>query len=715
VALDRRRWDNGESPRLWPERIVCAAELATARAALSGVSSAAGMTPQLAGELARQGVWSVGRVLRYLAEQFEPGSWQQVVGVTLLAPLVPSGLLATMDDVLEAALRYQFEEYLAAAVAAWALRLATLGHVADALAAPLRLPKGHPRRGFVAVWAYAELIAYLPDAQAALALREALVRVARSDQADISYAACQLTKCVPVGRAVALWNLVGDDAVPQDLRPAVEAYRAGGRPTPVALLLHGLLGPARSTEPNPFLADTTTFQNPRLLEHGFVAAARWLPGEVAPTMRAAFAARDVSRSSVSVVDDLWSHTRRVALLPGLLYDGVLSVLPGDLVGEALEWVRDLLSGQDRLACLAQLLPLVDGERRRAIAEEIFQASTEDFEGLARAANLPYAAVPALAAGGAIDGLVDRISKTRSLHGLIPVHVAPLLDREGVRRLLDPASGVTDPYYRNALLARWASFGRAQAQWALDEAYAVEPPGELAGLLRAFLPAGHGAPDARAKRLRAWWLAAGGVNSGTAPSSWRPPTDGPYADVAAELAALGADPIDSDLLDLAMDLSTRMQPDLVPVILDSTRRLANPWPRLVRPVSSTGYERARASASSAYFPPMVPGWPTASMPGRRTSRAWSVRARAQPSRISCSMAGTSRVSARHTIRRCWTRGPRRRSPSRRCSTRTNSAGSGPSHSVHSRPSSTAAPWGRTYRLASPSATPRPETRTRRTGH
>src|SRR6185312_2267289 len=105
---------------------------------------------------------------------------------------------------------------------------------------------------------------------------------------------------------------------------------------------------------------------------------------------------------------------RSALLPHINYDGLLSVLPAADAAVACDWLPRVVSGHELLGCLAQLLPLLDASRRRAVADALFEAPTEEFRRLDRNRTLVRRAVPAIVAAGLADRLVGRIRSDTDL-------------------------------------------------------------------------------------------------------------------------------------------------------------------------------------------------------------------------------------------------------------------------------------------------------------
>jgi hypothetical protein len=98
-------------------------------------------------------------------------------------------------------------------------------------------------------------------------------------------------------------------------------------------------------------------------------------------------------------------------------------------------VRQVVSGHTLLGCLAQVLPLLDAGRRRVVADELFEAPTEEFRDLDRDMNFVLLAVPAIVAAGLADRLVDRIRSDTDLWSL-PRTLAPHLTEGQASTLLE---------------------------------------------------------------------------------------------------------------------------------------------------------------------------------------------------------------------------------------------------------------------------------------
>lgn len=555
--LDAARVGRGESPRRLPERVMCTAEVAGNWQAL-GTS----MTPALAAEFVRAGLWRPQRALSYA------GLKAGADAVVAIAPVVSAEQLPELERLVRASLEAAFySEMQAAVMGAWARRLFEFGRVDEALDAAFRLIGNDPeRRGFVELWVLADLTPQLEDDRAAEALARA-IDVLRETQGDLSYAACRLTQNLAVRRAEKLWP------AREEMRPA-EALAE-------ALYQRGVW---RQSITSPGLTeDAMHFADQ---SQSFAAVARWLTDEE----RSAFIARGLKlalrRSGRS--ESEWDMDRfelRKALLPGINYDGLLSVLPAADAAAACDWVRRVVSGHELLGCLAQLLPLLDASRRPAVADELFEAPTEEFRRWDRDPNLVLPAVPAIVAAGLADRLVDRICSDTDLFWL-PRTIVPHLTEGQASTLLEALSGRPGQgEARPAVLARWASFGRRQTIQAFDEAYAAGASNMidrgLRSLLRAFLAGDQDEEPTKIPSLDAWWrhaYASSHPESAYA-SSYRRDPQVDADDIKAMLEDIEPDPAGHHVVDVAFALARRITAKDVPRLLARARTLADPWLRL----------------------------------------------------------------------------------------------------------------------------------------
>ena len=559
--LDAALVERGEPPRRLPERVMCAAEVAGNWQAL-----ATSMTPELAAEFVRAGLWRLQRAFSYVSEHTRLTS--RVDAVVALAPVVPVDQLPELNHLVRTALESPHRDEQAAVVGAWARRLLELGRVGDALDAASRLTGKDPeRRGFVEVWVLADLIPQFEDDRAAEALARA-IDVVRETRGDLSYAACRLTQNVPVHCADELW-------------------RAGEEMRPVEALAVALLGGR----------DWRSITSPDLMRYAmdfksqakaFVAVARWLTDQE----RSAFIARGLelalgtprwveSAQEAALTSEMNQSFLREALLPAFDYDGLLSVLPAADAAAACDWVRRVVSGHELLGCLAQLLPLLDASRRRAVADELFEAPAKEFRRLDDDLKLVLQAVPAIVAAGLADRLVDRIrSDTHLLY--LPLKLAPHLTEGQANTLLKALPARSGQYHqRNAVLTRWASFGRRQTLQAFDKAYAAGgsdriDPGSMR-YLREVLSGERDDEPAEIPSLQAWWRHAYGVFApeGGTWSYRRDPQVDPD-DIEALLEGTEPDPDDRHVVEVAFGLARRITAKDVPRLLARTRSIADPW-------------------------------------------------------------------------------------------------------------------------------------------
>jgi hypothetical protein len=563
--LDAARVERGESPRHLPERVMCAAEVAGNRQAL-----ATSMTAELAAGFVRASLWRPQRALSYVDEYTAAGLTSRVDGVAAVAPVVPEDQLPELSRLVLTALESTYHKEQAVTVGAWARRLFELGRLGEALDAASRLAGTDPEnRGFVEVWVLADLIPVFEDDQAAEALARA-IDVVRETRGDLSYAACRLTQNVPVHRADELWR------TRKEMRPAEALAVAllGGR-------------------------DWRSITSPGLMQYAmdfkqqskaFVAVARWLTDEE----RGAFIARGLelalgtpwwveSAQEAALTSEMNQDDLREALLPGINYDGLLSVLPAADAAVACDWVRQVVSGHKLLGCLAQLLPLLDASRRRTVADELFEASTEEFRDLDGDLDVVRSAVPAIVAAGLADRLVDRIRSDTDLWSL-PVKLAPHLTEGQASTLLGALPAGSGQYRpRNAVLTRWASFGKRQTIQAFDEAYAegasdaIDP--DVMRLLRAYLSGDRDDEPEEIPSLDAWWLQAYayvGSHPKGGTRSYRRDPQVDADDIEAMLQDIEPDPAGHHVVDVAFALARRMTAQDVPRLLARAGTLADPW-------------------------------------------------------------------------------------------------------------------------------------------
>jgi hypothetical protein len=472
--LDQQRRARGEEPRLLPERVICAAEIAAEQRALG-----TGMSAALATELVRHGLWRPGRALGYLATTTHPGLSDRAYGVAALAPVIPVEDLPALEQLLDEAQRNTYSEELAAAISVWAVRLYELGHVAEALQAAFRLPEGHDSRRYVAIWTLTELIARMPDDLAAGALATVVREITESDQQhDDTYAIGHLTATLHPQRAERL-----------------------GLAEPAAFMIGKL---DRYSQRG--YGDTPFVYLNYLQHHAFVAAAPWMPEEqVSAIIRWAL----FDRLGRDPEAEVGRYEQEQVLLPGINYDGLLSVLPAADADEVATWVRAELTGAKRLCCLAQLLPLLDPPARQDTAAEIAGAAPQDLKAFADSLNMLTPAVPAMVRAGCTDLIVDLIERTGAETWLIAT-AAEHLTLEQARDLMPIAASAEFHRSRKELLVRRAATGPREADAVLEEIHGgrtSEVSGELGWLLNTHLPAGHLEEPPEHRPLTAWWTAA----------------------------------------------------------------------------------------------------------------------------------------------------------------------------------------------------------------
>ncbi|MDX8149515.1 serine protease [Lentzea sp. BCCO 10_0061] len=577
---DQARFDRGEAPRLLPERIMCAAEVAGQQGTIDGH-----MTSLLAAELVRHGLWRIGRALDFVERNAYVSGSDRVDAVVALAPVIAADHLDWLEKLVDSTLKTGDSEEKARAVAAWAVRLLELGHVSEALVSAHRLPTGDRSRSFVAVWVLAELIPRLPDDLASTALAAVFAELLHTRTGDktICYAVTRLTKQVSLDEAERLWNLVEIGALSADVqREALRAQQADDPSGPRAVLIAAV---SRDQ-----WRERTSLTWPR-----FVAVARWLPDERrGSVIRSFFEAWEADESG-RLTDD-----RRQALLPGIHYDGLLSVVPISIATNAVEWVRRLTKGHTRLACLAQLLPVLDDGVRRQVADEIFKAAHEDLVELDGSYDGALVAVAGLVAVGDTDRLLGIINTLGPVHFLGRM-LAPEVTAGQARVALAaiPAWDLEKRHLRNAFLARLASFGPREAAEVLAQLSAAGPvdalPGDLLRLLRDHLggnPEGEIPPF---KRVNAWWPPGDPYPRREAVRSyWPRPRPMDEGGLHRALRDTDADPY--SVLRTAMDLTSNLRARHVPMLIERSRALPDRWLGLVLLAAGTHLPPGDATAT-----------------------------------------------------------------------------------------------------------------------
>jgi len=228
-----------------------------------------------------------------------------------------------------------------------------------------------------------------------------------------------------------------------------------------------------------------------------------------------------------------------------------------------------------------LLPLLEASRHRAVADELFEAPAEEVRRLDDDLNLVWRAVPAIVAAGLADRLVDRIRSDTNLRWL-PLTLAPHLTEGQANTLLEarPARSA-QRRTRNAVLARWASFGRRQTIQAFDEAYAagasnvIDP--DVMYFLRAFLSGDRDDEPEEIPSLSSWWrhAYAGSYQEGGT-SSYRRNPQVDAADIEAMLDDIEPDPAGHHVVDVAFALARRMTAKDMPRLFARAGTLADPW-------------------------------------------------------------------------------------------------------------------------------------------
>lgn len=586
--VDAARVARGDPPRLLPERVMCAAEIAGNHQSLAG-----SMTPALAAEFVRAGLWRPERALSYVDEHAQFGHGADAV--VAVAPVVPADQLPEFNRLVRSKLKYGFFERHGPAIAAWAKRLLELRGPAAALDAAAALIADLPsHHGFAEVQVLAELIPYLDDGRAAAALMRAVDVLRETRNEDyLSHAACILTRNVPVRRAEQLWPASDATRPAEALATALGGHNAWEQ---------ALARPDRMPTAIHFEAYSDCF----------VAVARWLRDEE----RSAFITQGLRLSLGTPMPDpaQWMpdetdlYALKLALMPGLNYDGLLSVLPAADAAAACDWVRRVVSGSELLCCLAQLLPLLDADRRQDVADELFGASAEEFRRLDDAPFLVPKTVPGIVAAGLADRLVDRISSDAGLRRLAET-LAPHLTEGQAGALLEALpsgpqlqalpTGSRARWIRNAVLTRRASFGRRQTLEAFDEAYAagtsdaIDP--RLMDMLRTVLSGEHEEPR-RAPPLDAWWLDA---HAGVYPKGGVRgyPHNSPVGshDIEAMLDDTDPDP-PGTFVDVAFALARYVTAKDVPRLLTRARTLADPWLGLLLLAAGTHLPAGEAADS-----------------------------------------------------------------------------------------------------------------------
>lgn len=575
--VNERAVKAGRPPPHLAEQVCCAAVAAGERTALFRE-----MTPALVAQLVRHGLWRPSRALAYLA-----GEWEAVraKGVAALAPYLGVQDLPALWQIVET-LHKPYSERIVPATAGWARRALELGRPQEAIAAAGWLPEGHEQRDFVRIWVWAELVPRLPHHLAGVVLADAIEVLCRSPE-WLAFAACHLTKLVPLELAETLWPYADYAALPHDLQRKYPKYtlaRYGPGCGPGELLCAAMDRYCLISHncDGPFSSPTESWESKestwRVSLKEFVGAARWLSDK----RRVEVAHKALHRVWVGLdVDKSESEFRR-ALVPDLHYEGLLSVLPREFA----PWVADRLlhrvrHGVNRTVCLLLLLPLLDSGKREACADAAF-AEPQHLENVDL--NQRDVLGPIIASTGYTDRVLDAI-KSGELSYFWLDTMAPHLSCAQTERAL---TFKPSPEPRRRLLARLAQFGVADAVRALDLLYApIESQpltSELTDLLRKYIAAEHSTND-KAKYGEPWWedcVMYLGVER-----RWRTGVSR-YRRRLRYVAPLPAlldtltDPVDSQaLIDLVVDIAGSLVEDEVPILrawVDQSEGLG-PWKAL----------------------------------------------------------------------------------------------------------------------------------------
>lgn len=585
-AVNLTAMSRGEALPCLPEQICCAAAVAAEHAALAAVS------PGLAGELVRHGLWRPSRGLSFLTRHTDPGTTSRAEGVAAVAPWIPPEYLPALHQIL-ATLESAYPEEIAKATAAVARRLLALGRPGEAIAAANWLPAEHEQRGFIRLWVLAELVPHLSEPLARTALGEALEEVRRHGS-KISWAVCRLTQQVPLELAEKLW--------PED-----EPRRPG------EMLVAALRSPGYfDGHPDlPFVHVRKPFWGGSDLVwevegRAFVASARWLTEDE----RAG-----VIRHALTTLEDAqaYPYVLKPELLPELYHDGLLSVLPPALAPAVADTVRTHLTGTDRVTCLLQLLPMLAGELRDACVELAFEHVPD-------LSSLQLVVLDVVGPAAVEAGLARRVLDLLATGSLDNADgwlytMAPTLSRADTLHALTASTGVRDivPHRpaRRWALARLAAFGPQDAGRALELAYARTGhdglPSGLIWRLRRYLPEREHEPNGRADHRVPWWegLPYPGVErdrrSGvTRYPSW--PRDPAIVTMTLLEGLLDTDQSPQKRLDLAYSLAATLTEDEVPNLLELAES-EKPWVALTILAAGThlppgdGYETVLAQIRS----------------------------------------------------------------------------------------------------------------------
>ena len=461
----------GQAPPYLPEQVGCAAALATERLALS-----ADMTPELAGQLVRHGLWRPGRALSYLAGKRK--TMARVV--TGIAPYLDRADLPALREILagfsESDDHEAAWEETAWATAVYARRMLELAGPQAAMEAATWVPATRPARGRITVWVLAELIPLLPVPLARRGLAEAL-RIVRQERRDVGASAAHLTRHVPIALARELWHEEDYD-YPPGYRGIKTRY-AG----PAELLISCVTMWREDAQKYFVAPEWPAEDHVWTLGRDLVTVGPWLDAE---TFNTAFG-QMMGAIGTGTVGSLAMEQ----VLPAYPYQGLMSIVPADSAEGVADYLTQKLDGKNRTTFLLQLLPLLSGEARARFAEKAFEHPEllpVDLD-IGKVLVVGPAIGQAGYAGRILDAAVSGVIKdpytwVRAL--------APYLTREEARRALSLSRGLA--------LARLASFGPADAAQVLDMLYAdaewipASLGAEMTRCLDGFTHAEHPEPD-----------------------------------------------------------------------------------------------------------------------------------------------------------------------------------------------------------------------------
>jgi hypothetical protein len=461
----------GQVPPYLPEQVGCATALATERLALS-----ADLTPELAGQLVRHGLWRPGRALSYLAGiPTMPASL-----ITGTAPYLDRADLPALREILDGFSAPDYHRAAwgenARATAVYARRVLELAGPQAAMEAATWVPASNPDRGKITVWVLAELIPLLPAPLARHALADAL-RIVQQERRDVSLSAAHLTRHVPIALASELWHEEDYDFPPD--RRGIKPRYAG----PAELLISCVTSYGKDTQER-FIAPSGSAQD-HVWDFGrdLVTTGPWLDAE---TFNTAFG-QMMGAIGTGTVGSLAMEE----VLPAYPDQGLMSIVPAGSAEQVADYLAQKLDGKNRTTFLLQLLPLLPGEARERFAEQAFEhpellpADLDD--------GTILVVGPAVGQAGYAGRILDAAAARLIKDPYIWIRaLAPYLTREEARRALSLS--------RRLALARLASFGPADAARALDTLYADAewmPAGlaaEMTRCLDGFTHADHSEPD-----------------------------------------------------------------------------------------------------------------------------------------------------------------------------------------------------------------------------